>query len=418
MRLETTSLKASRPSTGRNKVSGKVLSTGGMMVKSQPSARPPAMVPGFFRMCFARLFPRWVVAFVALVGAVSLPAQPAAAESFRWSVQYLIDNSRTILDRPQSVAPRHVRGLALSPDGTSLYAGYAHGFANGGEVRRLAVDTADFDRATLAVLRGPRGRAIATDDRGRVYIADENAVLVYDAALGERQLEVAARACEGLALAREKEGLALYTGNRQLGTVTRWILAENGARIVAATPAGYGSGGVLAAPGATDVCGIEIDAAGNLWIADSKGGRVIRITPDGRGWLAVPVATPCDIAIEGDSVFITRASERGITMMDSEMNTIGTLDVPWDVLELSPRGHPGAMLSGIAAWPGRGFFVGNEAGKTAARRSIYGATDERSDFIGGRLFRDAFGDDNDPILRAMRVLEAGEAEDGTRKGER
>jgi hypothetical protein len=228
-------------------------------------------------------------------------------------------------------------------------------------------------------------------------------VLVYDAELGERQLEIPARTCEGLAVAREKAGLVLYTANRQVGTITRWILAENGGRITAANPDGYGNGGVLEVPGARDVRGIEIDATGSLWVADGKGNQVIRLSPDGSGWLAVPVATPCDLAFDDGRVFITRTTGRDIVVMDLEMNTTGELAVPWERLDLSLQGHHSAALSGIATWPGRGFFVVNEAGRTAARRSTYGVTDERSDFIRGSLFRDAFGDDNDPILRAERI---------------
>ncbi len=359
------------------------------------SSAPPFPSPHGRGLCAALL-----LAWVAIV----LPL-PAAADTFRWSVQYLMDNSRTVFGHPQSVTPRHCRGLAISPDGRSLYAGYIHSFDNRGEVRRLAVGAEDLDHAPLAVLHGPRGRAIATDDCGRVYIADEDSVLIYDSALSERQLELPAHACEGLTVAREPGGLALYTGNRHVGTVTRWHLSETGGRISAAEPEGFDGSGVLQVPGAADVRGLQLDTAGNLWIADGNGNRVLRGSPDGHVWLGVPVVEPCALAIDGDRVFVTRSVERGITVLDLEMNPVGMLAVPWEALELSPRGHESGALSGIAAWPGRGFYVANEAGKTAGQRSTYGATDERSDFVAGGLFRDAFGDDNEPILRAERVSE-------------
>jgi hypothetical protein len=60
-------------------------------------------------------------------------------------------------------------------------------------------------------------------------------------------------------------------------------------------------------------------------------------------------------------------------------------------------------LSGIVVWPGKGFFVANEAGQTANQRSTYGRVDDHSDTIDGKKFRDVFGDDNEPILRATEA---------------
>jgi len=53
--------------------------------------------------------------------------------------------------------------------------------------------------------------------------------------------------------------------------------------------------------------------------------------------------------------------------------------------------------------PGKGFFVANEAGQTANQRSTYGRIDDHSDFVNGKLYRDIFEDDNEPILRGTEV---------------
>ena len=52
---------------------------------------------------------------------------------------------------------------------------------------------------------------------------------------------------------------------------------------------------------------------------------------------------------------------------------------------------------------GKGFFVANEHGQTANQKSTYGRTDQNSEVIEGKLYTDAFQDDNDPILRAVPV---------------
>ncbi|HEY2572436.1 MAG TPA: hypothetical protein VGH65_00160, partial [Verrucomicrobiaceae bacterium] len=153
--------------------------------------------PSYFAR-FAR-----ITTFALLTSFLASVVPAKAGDAYKWSVQYLVDNSRTIFGRSQKVSPRHNRGLAISPDGKYLYAGYNHSFNNAGEVRRIAVDSNDFDRATVMVLQGPMGKAIATDDKGRVYISDENGILVYDAGLHIKEFEINCREVEGLATARE-----------------------------------------------------------------------------------------------------------------------------------------------------------------------------------------------------------------------
>jgi hypothetical protein len=73
-------------------------------------------------------------------------------------------------------------------------------------------------------------------------------------------------------------------------------------------------------------------------------------------------------------------------------------------LELSPTGNNrSGALGGIVTVQGKGFFVSNESGQTAGQRSTYGRADDNTEMIGGTLYRDAFNDDNDPILRALEV---------------
>ena len=338
----------------------------------------------------------------ALFLAILLPTAQGS-DAYRWSVQYLIDNSRSVFGRPQKVWPRHNRGLAASPDGRFLYAGYHHGFS-GGEVRQLAMDGNDLDRVTLAVLPGPLAKAIATDDRGRVYIADEAAILIYDADLRHQLHRIPTEACEGLATVRDGGSLLLFATERAQGTVLRWTVQEDNLNVAGVAPSGFDGSGILKIPDAKDLRGIEADGKGNLWVADCKGNNVFRIRRDGSQLATLPVTSPLDIGVDGDRIFVTRYTERAITVMNSEMAVLGSLGVPWEELELSPVGNNQAgALSGIAVLPGRGFFVTNEGGQTANQRSTYGRADEHSDMVGAKLFKDSFGDDNEPILRATVV---------------
>jgi DNA-binding beta-propeller fold protein YncE len=361
----------------------------------------------------------------------ALPAR--AGDAYKWSVQYLIDNSRSVFGRPQSVSPRHNRGLAISPDGKFLYAGYHHSFNNAGEVRRIQIDVPDYERATVAVLPGLLAKGIACDDKGRVYITDTHAIQVYDATLKTRLLQIPTRVdsdrrthenhAEGnrhredlppewasvdhVATTREGGELVLYGSNRDDGTISRWVLKENGDGLSSATLGGFGGTGVFKVPGALDLRGLKLDPKGNIWVVDLRGSKVFKIKPGGADVKSVDVNWPMDVAIDGQRVFVTRWRERAITVLDDEMNVLGNLGVPWEELELSPFGnnHDG-FLSGIVVVPGRGFFVANEGGQTANQKSTYGQIDEHSDVIGGKLFHDAFMDDNEPILRGTEVTTA------------
>ncbi|EDY18065.1 hypothetical protein CfE428DRAFT_4496 [Chthoniobacter flavus Ellin428] len=341
---------------------------------------------------------------VFAICSLGLSLETFAGDAYKWSVQYLIDNSRTIFGRPQKVSPRHNRGLAISPDGKYLYAGYHHSFNNSGEVRRIRTDVPDFDRATEALLPGVLGKAITTDDKGRVYICDRAGIYVYDATLEHKMVRIPATACEGVATAREGGQLALYGTDREDGTLSRWLLQESGADVTAATLSGFEGSGVIKVPGAYDLRGMKIDAKGNFWMCDLKGNKVFRMSHNGKDVKSVAVPVPIDVAIDGERVFVTRSTERAISVLDTEMNVIGSLNVPWEELELTPFGnsHNGA-LGGIVVVPGKGFFVANEAGETANQRSTYGRIDEHSDFVNGKLYRDIFEDDNEPILRATEV---------------
>ena len=327
-----------------------------------------------------------------------------AGDAYKWSVQYLADNSRTVFGRSQKVSPRHNRGLAISPDAKYLYAGYHHSFGNTGEVRRIRIDAADYDRATEAILPGVLAKALATDDKGRVYICDSAGVLVYDAELEQRQLRIPTTVCEGVATAREGGQLVLYCTDREEGTISRYVMQESGANVSAATLSGFDGSGVLKVPGAFDLRGLKLDSSGRIWVADLKGNKVFRISPDGKDVKSVAVPLAMDVAIDKERILVSRSTDRTISVLDLEVNLLGTLNVPWEELELSPLGNNrNGALGGIVVVPGKGFFVTNEAGQTANQRSTYGRIDDHSDFVNGKMYRDVFADDNEPILRATEV---------------
>lgn len=342
--------------------------------------------------------------FLTIAAILSLHAAASAGDAYKWSVQYLIDQSQSIFGKSMKAYPRNNRGLALSPDGKYLYAGYMHGADGRGEVRRLAIDVADYERAVSAVLSGPLAKAISVDDKGRVYLTGQNDVVIYDADLERKLFRINAGECDGVCVVREGGVLVLYTTERNDCILQRYVLTEKGGEITEAKLGGFDGTGVFRIPGCQDPRNVKADAKGNLWVADLKGNKVFRIRKDAKDLKSVQVNSPIDIAFDKERTFVTRWQERSITVLDEDMNVLGNLNVPWEELELSPFGNnKNGALSGIVVVPGKGFFVANEGGQTANQKSTYGKVDDLSGLIDGKLYKDLKNDDNEPILRATVV---------------
>jgi sugar lactone lactonase YvrE len=350
----------------------------------------------------------------------TLPAWSAAPQAYKWSVQYLIDNSQSVFGRSQQVYPRANRGLAISPDGRYLYAAYTQSFNSGaplrnrdsrmtntGEVRKIDLQIPDYESATKTVLPYHRAKAIAVDDQNRVYLAEGNEIEVFDADLRNVLMTIPADNCDGVAVTREGGDTILYATEREQGELHRFLIdtrfLSGGAE---ATPAGLGGSGLLKIDGAMSLRGVAVDPKGRIWIADVEANKVYRVNPDGSGLTSVEVQKPLAIAFYDDSALVCRSTDRQIALVTLDMVVTGNLSVPWEELELAPYGndHDGS-LAGIAIVPGGkgAFFVANEHGETSNQKSTYGRTDENSAVIDGKLFTDAYDDDNEPILRAVPV---------------
>jgi len=357
-----------------------------------------------------RLALTWLMLVALLSFLVASSASAATIElgSLSWSVQYMIDQSQSVFGDSQFSGPRDNRGLALSPDGRYLYAGYNNpsSGASAKQVRKIDTTIPDYIDATIAVLKGFRGKAIATDDVGRVYLAEGSAgIYVYDPSLATQLATIPVGTTyglskpEGVAATREDGVLVLYVTDRANKTLTRFKITESpGYAISDITKAGE-----ITITGASDLRGVEVDRSGRIWMADCGEGKVFRVNSDGTGLTYVTVPNAMDIGFDDTYAFVTQYTERTITVLrQSDMSFVTTLTPPWEQLKLDPDGESGnGALSGIAIGPGSFFYVANEAGQTADEHSTYGRIDGQSGYIGGIYYTDTTHDDNEPILKAM-----------------
>ncbi|MCE5322891.1 PEP-CTERM sorting domain-containing protein [bacterium] len=343
---------------------------------------------------------RRVCVYVVVLAIAIALLSSVSAGAYNWSVQYAIDTSQSVFGVSQSPYPRDNRGLAISPDGRYLYAGYNNSYNSTGEVRKIDLTVSDYIDATVARTTGVRGKSIAVDDAGRVYLAEGSTIQVYDADLTASMYSITTTKCEGLTVAREGGALVLYGTDRTNKTLTRWELTESGGSITGATASGLDGDGVVSITGASSLRGVEVDNSGNIWMADQDANKVFRVDSAGGSLASVDIATPMDLAFNGSSMLVTGYTSRAISVVGADMSISSVLSVPWESLELDPDGQSaGGALSGIVA-VGDGFYVTNETGQTADEKSTYGRIDDNSGTIEGKFYTDTLYDDNDPILHA------------------
>jgi hypothetical protein len=331
----------------------------------------------------------------------NLVTQEASLDNLQWSVQYMIDTSQTDFGQPQNPSPRDNRGLAISPDGRYLYAGYN----NGPAVRRIDLTVSDYIDAADIQITGVRGKSIDVDDMGKVYLAEGTSIKIYNADLSSNLFNLTGLTnSEGVAVTRENRQLVVYNSDRNDGTLKKWLLIESGGSITSATlDTTFGTGGTVTL--AANLRGVKVDSNGKIWVAGYGNNTVYRVSSDGLTVDSISVSKPIDIDFIAGTALVSRYTDRVISRFD--MNTMlsagADIAVPWTALELDPDGQSaGGALSGIAIF-GNGFFVANETGQTADEKSTYGRTDGNSGYIADKFYTDLYNDDNDPILLAIPV---------------
>lgn len=308
-----------------------------------------------------------------------------------WQVDLLIDQTLIIFGAPQTREPRNVRGLAASPDGLYLYAGYTNTSSAGAEVRRILLSETGNERPFVSHVVGVGAKAIAVDDVGRVYIAGQTRISVYSPALDQLLYTIEGlQVCEGLAAAREPGGaLVLYTAERRLGVLERWVLTESGAGLTGAVRAGWGGTGRILLDASADLRNVRVDPQGRIWVTGHNGDVVFRVSANGQQVDRVTIDAPFDVGFDSTVVIVTHGTNRQVDRLDLE--TLAPLAPvvmpPWQSLVLIPDGKFGnGALSGLVVVPGVGFYVANESGATPPYPSPLDPT--------------MMIDNNDPILWA------------------
>ncbi len=325
-----------------------------------------------------------------------------------WAVAHIVDADDVVVGLNQSTAPRNNRGLALSPDERFLYLSY---ILNKYIVRKIdlsVADPADNHNAVVAQLILPAGsqpaRDIATDDRGRVYLALGDRIEVYNADLQVPPLHTISgfSACEGVAVRREKGKLAVYATDRLDKTLERFVLSDGaGEAIIPSRKGGLDGDGEVPIVGASSPAGLDIGKHGSIWIADAGKGKVYRVNAAGKTADSTVVERAMDVAIDTTrgEVFVSQYTRRTIKVLNINNGKIKrTLAPPAAGLKVNLEGEArfGALCGiDVASCPqallSPRIYVANEKG-----RSILASGDSPFSNVGDN--HDVKAADTDPVL--------------------
>lgn len=338
-----------------------------------------------------------------------------------WQIQHIIDNDDFVMgvaqSHDQANAPRDNRGLALSPDHKFLYLGYNNP-PERRVVRKIALNVSDPANNRMAVVAqlalataSAPAKAIATDDRGRVYLARGGVIEIYDADLRERLYTIAGfEQCEGVAVARIAERLLVYASDRKRGTLSRFEITEwEGAAIRNARRAGWQSGEEILIAGSHSLRGLAVQSNGVVWMTDREAQQVFRVYPEGKIY-GTAVRNAFDVALDEKrgEAFVTQDTLRTIAVLRlRDGMPLRTLTPPFAELQLMTEGSSIA-LAGIAVIPAKRLFVANEAGRSQTMAQT-----------GDSPFSDAddsaikIDDDDEPVLtmRFSFLVDAGDDRD-------
>jgi hypothetical protein len=318
-----------------------------------------------------------------------------------WSVAHIVDVDDIVQSIDQGTAPRYNRSLAVSPDERYLYLGYTV------RVRKIDLtvsDPANNHSAVVAQLKLPPGtqpaRDIATDDKGRVYLALGTKIEVYNSNLQTPPLHTISgfMACEGVTTRRENGTLVVYATDRRDKNLERFVLVEGADdAIVSSSKIGLDGDGEVRIIGAKSPRGLDVASDGMIWIADRGKGKVYRVNAAGSTVDSTRVRGAMDIAIDETrgEAYVSQDTLRTIKVLNlSNGKAKRTLTPPAADLKIDLAGETGfGALSGIAVGSCKRVYVANEKG-----RSILTGNPADSPFSNVGDNNDVKAADTDPVL--------------------
>ncbi|HEX7706031.1 MAG TPA: IPT/TIG domain-containing protein [Thermoanaerobaculia bacterium] len=283
-----------------------------------------------------------VLLFCAVVALLAVPPSAEAA----WTV--LVNNEA--VSSPTS-EPRSLRAIALTPDGSLIYASFIQG-SSSHEVR-------EYDSTTGAELRSFRvstgavpAVSIAVDDRGIIYVGRNPAqgdlvstsvIRIFDSMDNFAQLAELFvtdvghdKRPRGIKAVKLGTDYYLYTAGASStsGNINRWNVNDPENPVLDVT---FGTDGLvdlfLLDNTAAYLRGLDVAADGTIYVASLDNGKIFKVSPD---LLTITSATipggrlPHDVALDGTLLYVSTydGADSRVEVYDATTLTwIETIDV-------------------------------------------------------------------------------------------
>jgi cysteine-rich repeat protein len=292
------------------------------------------------------------------VVAVLFAAGEAAAQ-YTWT---------TLYDAGVSATTRSMRGLALSADGATLYAG----FINGSSSRAIrVVDESDGSIIATTNVGSSAFNGLATDDRGYVYAARGSAstgLQIYSADTLTVLSTTAIVNNNNNGIAVWKSGATWYAYLANGASVLRFDVTNAMAPVL---DSGWATGGTFAGFGGSGLRGIHVDAAGVLYATARDTNQVFRVsagTSPAVTHTVTSVTGPMDAVTAGGSVFVTAYDGTASAVVELDAADLTTLDtISTGIARGSTEGYSGVDIAADGT-----LYVADQIYATNADRILEG----------------------------------------------
>lgn len=230
-----------------------------------------------------------------------------------------------------------MRSLALSQDGSnSVYVGYIQ-TSGTRDVHRHDWNPAYTllnQRNDLATYGTQQPKAIATDDRGNVFIGNRNSgtntsnISAHSSALVfSNSVGVGSPVLGGMTVVKSGASYYAYASFEGLGLVQRYNVTNPAAITIDAT---FGVAGSFNIPGGTaNLRGIEVDSAGNIFVASRDDNKIYKVSADLSTTTSVALTRAMDVAMFGGNIYATSytGTTSKISVFDSNLTFIEDISI-------------------------------------------------------------------------------------------
>jgi hypothetical protein len=230
-----------------------------------------------------------------------------------------------------SSTTNQMRGVEVAEQAgnNSVYYSYIQTTGNNRQVNRVS-DASPY--ATLNTLGnlGDQPKAVATDDRGNVFIAFRNSgntssyLQSSTATFGSSSNSAGTSPVIG-GITAYSSGSTYYAlaGFESGGLIRRYDVTTPGTMALDTT---FGALGSYSIPGASDIRGVEVDAAGNIFAASRGDNKLYRVSADLSTVNSVNLTRAMDVALYGGNAYVTSYNGTNSLISVYDTTTLALVD--------------------------------------------------------------------------------------------